>query len=694
MSLQELLSAPIQNAVEQLFQISMERVEFQSTKKDFEGDITMVVFPLVKQIKGNPVEIGTKIGEYLVENVAEVAKFNVVAGFLNLVISDEYYLKYFNSIKNIEKFGFVSPKEGEKAVMVEYSSPNTNKPLHLGHVRNNLLGYSVAEIIKASGKKVYKTQIINDRGIHICKSMLAWQKFAPLDENGNRETPLTTKDPVLKKGDHFVGKYYVIFDKKLKKAAERIKEIVEDGINKKIKELENTSLIKNAEIYVDYAIESSYNSLVAANFFTGDNIPEFSNSLSNNIDFSVWKALNYQKFEEITRIDGEIERIKQNPFEVKKVIFETLKKFNPLLQEAQQMLLDWENGKPEVIELWKTMNQWVYDGFAVTYNNLGVDFDSYYYESNTYLLGKDVVEEGLNSGVFFRKEDGSVWIDLTADGLDEKIVLRSDGTSVYMTQDIGTAIQRVRDFSDIGGMVYTVGNEQDYHFKVLFLILKKLGYDWSQHLFHLSYGMVELPTGKMKSREGTVVDADDLMEEMTATAQQISEDLGKLEGYSDEEKASLYNTIGLGALKYYMLKVDPKKQMMFNPEESVDFNGNTGPFIQYTYARIQSILRKATFDYSNEVTLADLHEKEKELIKQVQLFPEVIQSAAENHSPALVANYTYDLVKEFNSFYQNVSILGEDNIDKKVFRVQLSNSVSNVIKNAFGLLGISVPERM
>ncbi|NHM00933.1 arginine--tRNA ligase [Flavobacterium difficile] len=592
MSLQEILSAPIQNAVEQLFQISIERVEFQSTKKDFEGDITMVVFPLVKQIKGNPVEIGTKIGEFLVENVAEVAKFNVVAGFLNLVISDEYYLKYFNSIKNIEKFGFVAPKEGEKAVMVEYSSPNTNKPLHLGHIRNNLLGYSVAEIIKASGKKVYKTQIINDRGIHICKSMLAWQKF------GNGATPASTG----LKGDKLVGNFYVEFDKAYK------------------------------------------------------------------VEIAALMA------------EGKTE--------------EEAKKQAPLILEAQQMLLDWENGKSEVIELWKTMNQWVYDGFAVTYNNLGVDFDSYYYESNTYLLGKDVVEEGLNNGVFFKKEDGSVWIDLTPDGLDEKIVLRSDGTSVYMTQDIGTAIQRVRDFSDIGGMVYTVGNEQDYHFKVLFLILKKLGYDWAEHLFHLSYGMVELPSGKMKSREGTVVDADDLMAEMTATAKQISEDLGKLEDYSAEDKASLYQTIGLGALKYYMLKVDPKKQMMFNPEESVDFNGNTGPFIQYTYARIQSILRKATFDYSQESQLDALHEKEKELIKQVQLFPEIIQNAAENHSPALIANYTYDLVKEFNSFYQNVSILGEDDVNKKVFRVQLSNSVSNVIKNAFGLLGISVPERM
>ncbi len=592
MSLQEILFESIKNAVEKLFLITIEKVEFQSTKKDFEGDITMVVFPLVKAIKGNPLEIGTKIGEYLVENVAEVSKFNVVAGFLNLVISDEYYISYFNSIKNDNSYGFVTPTEGEKAVMVEYSSPNTNKPLHLGHIRNNLLGFSVAEIIKASGKKVYKTQIINDRGIHICKSMLAWQKF------GKGQTPTSTG----LKGDKLVGNFYVEFDKAYK--------------------IEITSLISQ----------------------------------------------------------GKTE--------------EEAKKQAPLILEAQQMLLDWENGKPEVIELWKTMNQWVYDGFAVTYKNLGVDFDSYYYESNTYLLGKDEVEEGLSRGVFFKKEDGSVWIDLTADGLDEKIVLRSDGTSVYMTQDIGTAIQRVRDFSDIGGMVYTVGNEQDYHFKVLFLILKKLGYEWAKNLFHLSYGMVELPSGKMKSREGTVVDADDLMAEMTTTAQQISEDLGKLDGYSEAEKASLYNIIGLGALKYYMLKVDPKKQMMFNPEESVDFNGNTGPFIQYTYARIQSILRKATFDHSKEVIFSELHEKEKELIKQVQLFPEVIQSAAENHSPALVANYTYDLVKEFNSFYQNVSILGEDNLDKKIFRVQLSNSVSQVIKSAFGLLGISVPERM
>lgn len=594
MTLHHTLTTHIQKAVLELFNISIEKVEFQATRKEFEGDITMVVFPLVKVLKGNPVEIGNQIGNYLVTNVNEVSKFNVVGGFLNIVISDAFYVEFFNTIKNNDTFGFVAPKEGEKAVMVEYSSPNTNKPLHLGHIRNNLLGYSVAEILKASGKKVYKTQIINDRGIHICKSMLAWQKF------GNGQTPESTG----LKGDKLVGNFYVEFDKQYKK---EISELIAQGKTE-----------------------------------------------------------------------------------------EEAKKQAPSILEAQQMLLDWENGKPEVIELWKTMNQWVYDGFAQTYKNLGVDFDSYYYESNTYLLGKEVVQFGLEKGIFEKDSDGSVWIDLTADGLDRKIVLRSDGTAVYMTQDIGTAIQRVKDFPDVGGMVYTVGNEQDYHFKVLFLILKKLGFDWADSLYHLSYGMVELPSGKMKSREGTVVDADDLMAEMTTTAQTISEELGKLDGYYEEEKTVLFKTIGLGALKYYMLKVDPKKQMMFNPEESVDFAGNTGPFIQYTYARIQSILRKSDFDFESVVISSEveMHEKEKELIKQVQLFPEVIQNAAENHSPALIANYTYDLVKEFNSFYQQVSILGEENHDKKVFRVQLSKSVGNTIKNAFQLLGIEVPERM
>jgi arginyl-tRNA synthetase len=592
MTLQQILSQAIIEAVQKQFDATIEKVEFQATRKDFEGDITVVVFPLLKLIKGNPVEIGTKIGTYLVENVAEVEKFNVVQGFLNIVIADTYFINFFNEIRTNEKYGFVTLSPNDKAVMVEYSSPNTNKPLHLGHIRNNLLGYSVAEIIKASGKKVYKTQIINDRGIHICKSMLAWQKL------GNAETP---KSSGLK-GDKLVGNFYVAFDKEYK---------------------------------------SQINDLIA---------------------------------------QGKSE--------------EEAKKQAPIILEAQQMLLDWEAGKPEVIELWKTMNQWVYDGFAQTYKNLGVDFDSYYYESNTYLLGKEVVQFGLEKGIFEKDPDGSVWIDLTADGLDRKIVLRSDGTAVYMTQDIGTAIQRVKDFPDVGGMVYTVGNEQDYHFKVLFLILKKLGFDWAENLYHLSYGMVELPSGKMKSREGTVVDADDLMEEMTTTAQSISEELGKLDGYSDDEKAKLYKTIGLGALKYYMLKVDPKKAMMFNPEESVDFAGNTGPFIQYTYARIQSILRKANFDFVTPSAVEVLHSKEKELIKQIELYPEVIQDAAKNHSPALIANYTYDLVKEFNSFYQNVSILGEENSAVKVFRVQLSKKVADTIKSAFQLLGIEVPERM
>lgn len=592
MTLTQILTPKIQEAIQALFSVSLDKVEFQATRREFEGDITVVVFPLLKLVKGNPVEIGTKIGNYLVENVEEVEKINVVQGFLNIVIADAYYLNFFNAIKEVENFGFVNPVAGEKAIMVEYSSPNTNKPLHLGHIRNNLLGYSVAEILKAAGKKVYKTQIINDRGIHICKSMLAWQKF------GEGQTPESTG----LKGDKLVGNFYVEFDKQYKK---EISELI---------------------------------------------------------------------------VQGHTE--------------EEAKKLAPSILEAQEMLRKWEAGDDAVVALWKKMNHWVYDGFEQTYKNLGVDFDSYYYESNTYLLGKEVVQFGLEKGIFEKDPDGSVWIDLTDEGLDRKIVLRSDGTAVYMTQDIGTAIQRVKDNPDVGGMVYTVGNEQDYHFKVLFLILKKLGFDWAADLFHLSYGMVELPSGKMKSREGTVVDADDLMTEMTATAKAISEELGKLDGYTDTEKAALYKIIGLGALKYYMLKVDPKKTMMFNPEESVDFNGNTGPFIQYTYARIQSILRKADFDYSQKVVTKPLHEKEKELIKQIALFPEVIQNAAHNHSPALIANYTYDLVKEFNSFYQNVSILGEEIQDKKVFRVQLAKKVGDTIALAFSLLGIAVPQRM
>lgn len=595
MNIQEVLSVKVKEAVFAIFNVELPTVEFQPTRKDFEGDVTVVVFPMLRFVKGNPELIGKQVGEFLQENVEEVSGFNVIKGFLNIVISDTYYLGFFNKIKGESDFGY-APEAGNEAVMVEYSSPNTNKPLHLGHIRNNLLGYSVAEILKAAGKKVYKTQIINDRGIHICKSMLAWKRF------GNEETPESSG----LKGDKLVGNYYVAFDKAYKA---EVAEMIADGTEKEVAEKEA-----------------------------------------------------------------------------------------PILKEAQEMLRKWEAGDDEVVTLWKRMNGWVYKGFEETYKNLGVDFDQLYYESNTYLLGKDVVADGLEKGVFYKKEDGSVWIDLTDEGLDEKIVLRSDGTAVYMTQDIGTAIQRVKDYPDITGMVYTVGNEQDYHFKVLFLILKKLGFSWAERLHHLSYGMVDLPSGKMKSREGTVVDADDLMDDMSSTAATISEELGKLEEYTDAEKQELYRMIGLGALKYYILKVDPKKRILFNPEESVDFQGNTGPFIQYTYARIQSILRKAdkidhVWSTTVEPTMG-LHLKEKELLKQIQLFPETIQLAAENYSPALIANYTYDLVKEFNSFYQQVSILGESDEQRKILRVQLSKKVGEVIQSAFLLLGIQVPERM
>lgn len=590
MKLQETLDLHVKSAVKSLFKAELETVEFQATRKEFAGDITVVVFPMLRVVKGNPAIIGEQVGQYLQDNADLVKGFNVVKGFLNIEIDDSYYVDFFNSIKNEADYGFLDITD-DKAVMVEYSSPNTNKPLHLGHVRNVLLGYSVAEILKASGKKVYKTQIINDRGIHICKSMLAWQRF------GNGETPQSTG----LKGDKLVGNYYVKFDRAYKA---EISDLIANGS-------EEAEAKKNA----------------------------------------------------------------------------------PILLEAQEMLRKWEAGDEDVVALWKKMNGWVYEGFEQTYKAIGVDFDKYYYESQTYLLGKEFISEGLKTGVFFKKEDGSVWCDLTEDGLDEKIVLRSDGTAVYMTQDIGTAIQRLKDYPDVGGMVYTVGNEQDYHFKVLFLILKKLGFDWAKNLYHLSYGMVDLPSGKMKSREGTVVDADDLIQEMADTAEEISKELGKLDEYSEAEKKALYKTIGLGALKYYILKVDPKKRILFDPKESIDFQGNTGPFIQYTYARIQSILRKSNGN-DLEVSQIALHNKEKQLLKQLELFPEVIQNAADQHSPALIANYIYDLVKDFNSFYQNLSILGADKEEEKRFRVALSNSVGVTIKNGFKVLGIDVPERM
>ena len=596
MSLQEILLENTIKGISSLYGITMENVEIQQTRKEFEGDYTLVLFPLLKHIKANPQEIGEKLGDYLSshalwEGQPIVSGYNVVKGFLNLSICENYFLHFLHQIAPEKDYGKKPITKDSPAVIVEYSSPNTNKPLHLGHIRNNLLGFSMAKIIEATGKKVYKTQIINDRGIHICKSMIAWQLF------GKGETPESTGE----KGDKLVGKYYVLFDKAYK---EEIAGLISAGKTKEEAEREA-----------------------------------------------------------------------------------------PIFLKAQEMLRLWEQGDPETLALWRQMNQWVYDGFEVTYHNLGVSFDRNYYESETYLLGKDIVQRGLDEGVFYRKEDGSVWIDLTAEGLDEKLVLRSDGTSVYITQDLGTATKRIKeDFPKVEGMIYTVGNEQDYHFKVLFLILQKLGYTWAKNLYHLSYGMVELPNGKMKSREGTVVDADDLMEEMVQVAEELSQELGKLEGYSDQQKEQLYRVIGLGALKYYILKVDPKKKIAFNPQESIDFQGNTGPFIQYTYARIQSILRRA--ENCELPKSVSLHPKEKELIKLLSLFPEVVQNAADTYSPALIANYVYDLVKEFNSFYQNVSILGEEDTDKRSLRVHLSRKVGEVIAIGFDLLGIEVPERM
>lgn len=591
MNLQNSLSKQLESAFKTLFNLQLESVEYQATRKDFEGDITVVTFPMLRLVKMNPEELGKQLGDYLVQNSEQVIGFNVLKGFLNLILSDAYYLDVFKTIQSNPNYGFKN-SENTAAVMVEYSSPNTNKPLHLGHIRNNLLGYSVAQILKAAGHKVYKTQIINDRGIHICKSMLAWQRYAA------GQTPKTSG----LKGDKFVGKYYVKFD-------------------------------------------SVYKAEVAEMIAQG---------------FSEQEA----------------------------------KSKAPILLEAQQMLLKWEAADPEIVALWKKMNQWVYDGFEITYKNLGVDFDSYYYESQTYLLGKSFIDEGLKSGVFYKKSDGSIWCDLSDDGLDEKIVLRADGTAVYITQDIGTAIQRIVDFPEVSSMVYTVGNEQDYHFKVLFLILKKLGFEWAKNLYHLSYGMVDLPSGKMKSREGTVVDADDLIFEMTTTAKSISLELGKLEGYSESEKKQTYTNIGLGALKYFILKVDPKKSILFDPKASVDFQGNTGPFIQYTYARIQAILRKSEIDYKGAIPEVHLNEKEKNILKQLQAFPEIVQQAAVHYSPAYIANYTYDLVKEFNSFYQNVSIFGAASKSEMCFRVQLCSVVGETVKKAFELLGIQVPERM
>jgi arginyl-tRNA synthetase len=580
------------NGVKQLYNedISESVINLQDTRKEFEGQVTIVVFPLIKVSKKSPEATANDLGAYLVEHVAEVVAFNVVKGFLNLSIVDSYWFDLMNNELIEPSFGEL--KSNGKKVMVEYSSPNTNKPLHLGHVRNNLLGYSVAELLKADGYDVFKVNLVNDRGIHICKSMLAWQKW------GNGETPESTG----LKGDHLVGKYYVIFDKE------------------------------------------------------------------------------YKKEIEVLKLNGETE--------------EEAKKNASLIRQAQQMLLDWEAGNSDVISLWETMNGWVYKGFDITYKNLGVDFDKYYYESNTYLLGKGIVDEGLEKGVFFKKPDGSVWIDLTADGLDQKLVLRADGTSVYITQDLGTAQMKFDDFN-MDESLYVVGNEQDYHFKVLFLILEKLGKTWAKGLYHLSYGMVDLPSGKMKSREGTVVDADDLISEMVLTARQKTEALGKINSFSEQEKDDLYYQIGMGALKYFLLKVEPKKRLLFDPAESIDFQGNTGPFIQYTHARIKSLLAKASYVSAKTANDMELSETESEMIILLSKYPTEISAAAKAYSPAMLANYLYELAKLFNKFYHEIPpIVKEEDVELKQLRLNISAVTANLLKKGMLILGITVPERM
>jgi arginyl-tRNA synthetase len=596
MNIETLINQTTKAALKDLYNFVAEenQIQIQNTRKDQEGDITVVVFPFLRLSKKSAEETGREIGEYIMQQVNIVQSFNIIKGFLNLTIANEYWLENLISAYNDAKFGLVLPEVNSETVMIEYSSPNTNKPLHLGHIRNNLLGYSISEILKANGKKVVKTNIVNDRGIHICKSMYAWQKW------GNGKTPENSG----MKGDHLVGEFYVEFDKQYKI---EITELVNQGFSKE-------------------EAESKAPSILA----------------------------------------------------------------------ARELLIKWEANDPDILDLWKMMNGWVYKGFDLTYKKLGVDFDKIYYESETYLIGKEEVLRGVRENVFYQKADNSVWADLTDDGLDQKILLRSDGTSVYITQDIGTAKMRYNDFN-IDKMVYVVGNEQNYHFQILAVLLNKLGFQWGSDLYHFSYGMVELPSGKMKSREGTVVDADDLIDEMIQVARDMSVELGKLESLSKTEAENTFRMIAMGALKYYILKVDPRKNMMFNPTESIDFNGNTGPFIQYTYARIKSVLRKAEMNnisVNNSIKLNSLSVKEKDLLKRITLFPEVVKEAGDNYSPAIIANYCYELVKEFNQFYHDCSILSEPDEDIRNFRLVLSATVAKIVNNGMHLLGIEMPERM
>lgn len=699
-SIEEKLSEVILN----VYQLKDIKLEVQENKTEFEGDFTIVTFPLVKQLKKNPESIGVELGEALTEQTDLFESFNVVKGFLNVKVNTQLFVDNFRSVSR----DFDTIEKKNSTVMVEYSSPNTNKPLHLGHIRNNLLGFSVAQILKEAGYDVIKTQIINDRGIHICKSMLAWEKF------GNGETPETTHT----KGDKFVGNYYVEFDKELKRQVNIIyKDFRKNNFdtfdtNKKAEVADLNGKIDILEVNkkelldsLDYSEVSNLHQQFEIQLETAlDN-----DGLLSKIPNSVLKAVSKKEGDVKTADEEEIKLIKKqtNTFLAifkdvleaeakleaeKSNLKEICKPITEVMKEAQKMLVDWEDGDQTVRDLWKEMNSWVYKGFNETYKRLGVDFDQVQYESNTYLLGKDLIQEGLDKGVLYKKEDGSVWCDLTDEGLDQKLLLRSDGTSVYMTQDLGTAVERFKD-NDIQKLIYTVGNEQDYHFQVLFKILKKLGYQWADHLYHLSYGMVELPEGKMKSREGTVVDADDLMQEMYETAKSITIELGKLEGLSDEEKEASYEVIGLAALKYFMLKVDPKKKMLFNPDESVEFSGNTGPFILYTYARIQSLLTKAEGDYT-EISEVALNEYEKELIMLLVNYKTIVAKAAEALSPALVANYVYDLVKSYNSFYQSNIILKLEDEALKKFRLNLSDLTAKTIKKSLALLGIGTVNRM
>ena len=592
MNINTILKSKLSEYLKLKYDVAFNDFEIQLTRKDFEGDLTIVVFPLVKILRQSPANLGNELGSFILNNSKYVTGFNVIQGFLNLSISPFYYLNFLNNCLIDVNYGFINPDKNSPLYLVEYSSPNTNKPLHLGHVRNILLGYSMSKILQASGKRVNKTQIINDRGIHICKSIVAWLKF------GENKSP----DDLNEKGDFFVGKYYVLFDKVYK---EEIKELISSGF---------------------------------------------------------------------TKIEAE--------------------QTSPIFTEAKELLRKWEAGDKKVIDVWKLMNGWVYNGFNKTYKDLGVNFDSLYYESDTYLIGKDIIAHGLDKQIFFKKDDGSVWIDLSDEGLDEKLLLRSDGTSVYMTQDLGTAYKRYKDNPEMKGLIYTVGNEQNYHFNVLFKVLKKLGFEWSNHLSHLSYGMVDLPSGKMKSREGTVVDADELILEMISNASKLSSDLGKLDDLSSNDKNILNHTIGLGALKYYILKVDPKKRILFDPNDSIDFNGNTGPFIQYTHARIQSLLKKETYKNHSVNNNLEINTKEKQILKLLTQYPEIIKSSADNLNPALIANYTYELVKTFNSYYQTTTILKIENNELKLFRLSLSYKVGLIIKSSMELLGIQVPDKM